>query len=92
MEVIAKIDSETYVCRVNHEELEKFLSQYYGKLEKLNVGSVIDLAAGYDHHTKICDAVSQVKSFVGNLENVIDCLKSGLKISSRNVVKKSGRQ
>ena len=37
MKVIAKVDSDKYICEVDHAEIEKFMDLYYGKMKKLNV-------------------------------------------------------
>lgn len=53
MKVIAKADDSTYICEVSHDELEKFLNQYYGKQPKLSVGDSVNLGQGYDFAVRI---------------------------------------
>lgn len=53
MKVIAKSSESKYICEVSHEELEKFLDQYYGKLRKLDVGHELNLGQGYDFSARI---------------------------------------
>lgn len=53
MKVIAKASDSKYICEVSHDELEKFLGQYYGNLAKLSVGQEVSLGQGYDFSTRI---------------------------------------
>ena len=53
MKVIAKASESKYLCEVSHDELEKFLNQYYGKLGKLSVGQEVDLGQGYNFASRI---------------------------------------
>jgi hypothetical protein len=53
MKVIAKANDSTYLCEVSHDELEKFLNQYYGKQPKLSVGDSVNLGQGYDFAVRI---------------------------------------
>jgi len=53
MKVIAKANDSKYICEVSHDELEKFLNQYYGKLDKLSVGQEVNLGQGYDFSARI---------------------------------------
>lgn len=62
MKVIAKASSKTYICEINHEELEKFLGFYYGNLGELSVGDAVDLGKGYNYSTRIEDACKQMTS------------------------------
>ena len=48
---ISDSHSEKYICEVSHDELCKLMSKsIYGndKLEKLKVGDIMNLGAGYD--------------------------------------------
>jgi hypothetical protein len=60
MKVIAKANDSTYICEVSHDELEKFLNQYYGKLPKLGVGQSVNLGQGYDFASRIETACRQM--------------------------------
>lgn len=60
MKVIAKASESIYLCEVSHDELEKFLNQYYGKLQKLSVGQEIDLGLGYSFASRIENACKQM--------------------------------
>lgn len=53
MKVIARANQSTYICSVSHDELEKFMGMYYGKLERLEVGEELNLGLGYDFATRI---------------------------------------
>lgn len=61
MKVIAKASESKYLCEVSHDELEKFMGKYYGKLEKLNVGQELHLGLGYDFATRIEHACKQMR-------------------------------
>lgn len=56
MKVIAKANDSKYICEVSHEELEKFMNQYYGKIEKLSVGQEVNLGQGHNFAVRIEDA------------------------------------
>lgn len=56
MKVIAKASSTVYICEVSHEELEKFLNQYYGTIKSLEVGQSVDLGQGYNFSLRIENA------------------------------------
>lgn len=60
MLVIAKASDSTYICQVNHDELEKFMNKYYGKMEKLKVGEEVNLGLGYNYAYKIEDACEKM--------------------------------
>ena len=53
MKVIAKASESTYICEVSHDELEKFMDQYYGKMQRLQVGDAVNLGQGYDFASRI---------------------------------------
>ena len=53
MKVIAKISEGQYICEVSHDELEKFMNQYYGKMGRLSVGQEVSLGKGYDFAARI---------------------------------------
>lgn len=67
MKVIAKANESTYICEVSHTELEKFMNQYYGKLDKLSVGQTVNLGQGHDFSGRIESAcktmVEAMKAF-----------------------------
>jgi len=53
VKVIAKASDSKYICEVSHEELEKFLGQYYGNMRRLEVGQELNLGQGYDFAGRI---------------------------------------
>ena len=53
MKVIAKVSETKYVCEVTHDELEKFMNLYYGKMSRLTVGEEVNLGQGYDFSSRI---------------------------------------
>lgn len=56
MQIIGKVNGDTYLAQVTHTELEKSADLYYGKLPKLDVGATVDLAAGHDYRDEIREA------------------------------------
>jgi len=64
MKVIAKASDSKYICEVSHDELEKFMNQYYGKLGKLSVGQDVNLGQGYDFSARIEQACKQMAEAV----------------------------
>ncbi len=56
MQVLAKVDAETFICQVKQDELEKFYNLYYGRMATLGVGQIIDLGKGYDYSAQIGQA------------------------------------
>lgn len=74
MKVIAKASESKYLCEVSHEELEKYLNQYYGKLDKLVVGEEIDLGKGYDFAARIetaCKSMADASREFGRAQSVM---------------------
>jgi hypothetical protein len=74
MKVIAKANESTYLCEVSHEELEKFLNQYYGNLSKLSVGQEVNLGQGYDFAVRIesaCKSMAQASKEFGRAQSVM---------------------
>lgn len=53
MKVIGMGEHDAYLCLVTHTELEKLADKYYGKLQRLRVGSEMNLGAGYDFRSDI---------------------------------------
>lgn len=68
MKVIGKISSDKYICEVTHTELEKLADKYYGNLPRLEVGSVMNLGAGYDFRAAIKEACMAVVEAEGKFE------------------------
>lgn len=53
MKVIGKTGRASYLCEIEHTELEKFLNQYYDHYEILTIGQKVDLGKGYDFHLAV---------------------------------------
>jgi predicted component of type VI protein secretion system len=53
VKVIAKASDSKYICEVSHDELEKFMNQYYGNMKRLEVGDDVNLGQGYDFSSRI---------------------------------------
>jgi hypothetical protein len=74
MKVIAKASDSKYLCEVSHEELEKFLNQYYGNLSKLSVGQEVNLGQGYDFAGRIesaCKSMAEASRKFGEAQSVM---------------------
>ena len=78
--------NETYICEVSHHELEKFFNQYYSnkKLGDFKTGDEIDLGTGFDHHTKIINALKETKSFIKSHRDVVRAITDGFLIFPGN--------
>ena len=65
MEIIAKINRDTVLCRVNLDEVDKFYNTYYRNKEiAFDIGDEIDLGRGYDFHRDMKDALKTIQTFV----------------------------
>lgn len=53
-------DRGEYIATVSHDEVEKVMGQYYGKLQPLKVGQAVHLGAGYDYAEAINRACQQM--------------------------------
>lgn len=71
-------DRDTYLCEVNHTELEKFMNLYYGKLDRLKAGQTIDLGTGYDHAVQIRDALAKTEDFINSSGKIITAITNGI--------------
>ena len=83
MKVIAKVSANHYVCEVFHQEIEKYLNLYYGKMKQLDIGNIIDLSKGYDWESNISSAVNKMEELVNSAEKVTEALKLGKLLKSR---------
>ena len=77
MEVIGNINHDTYICKVHHTELEKFLNQYFNGLNKLKTGDVVNLGDGYDFARDTQEALKTVSSLIKANEKVINTIMRG---------------
>lgn len=82
MKVIGKIKDDgkwsKYICEIGHEELEKFLNLYYGKLSPLDVGKEIDLGKGYDFAQNAKEACKQTSDFLKANAKIIKTITDGI--------------
>ena len=83
MKVIGIADRDTYLCEVDHKELEKFMGLYYGKLDRLKVGEEVDLGKGHDFHQDTKIALEQTTAFIESNKKVIDTIMTGIKVMGR---------
>jgi len=67
-----------YICTVRHDEVEKFMALYYGKMKTLNVGESIDLGKGHDYANEIADAMRKTQDFVQANQLVVTAILNGL--------------
>lgn len=78
MRVLAKASDKVYICEVTHDELEKFMNLYYGKLSTIKVGDGIDLSKGYDFYKDTTAALEKTKAFIDSNKKVIEAIFSGI--------------
>lgn len=76
--------SKSYICEVTHQELEKFLNLYFGKLDVLKDGDVIDLGKGYDHASEIKSAMKKTQDFIDSHPKIIKSILMGIEIGGKN--------
>jgi hypothetical protein len=82
MKVIGKKDNSTYICEVHHTELEKFLGLFYNKLNRLEVGNVVNLGKGYEYSGEIKSALENTRKFIESNKKVVEAILNGLSIES----------
>jgi len=80
MEVIGKVESDRFICIVNKTEIEKFLNLYYNKMDKIEVGSCINLGKGYDFYHDAMSAMACTEKFVRENKDVIDAVFTGIQV------------
>ena len=90
MKVIGKISDSRYICEVSHDELEKYLGLYFGKMTKILVGEVVDLGAGYNYHgqiKKICDSMEEsIRYYKSNQDTLLAFVKLMKELPDENSV------
>lgn len=73
MKVIGMSDRD-YICVVTHLELEKLTDKYFGNLDRLNVGSELDLGAGYNFSERIesaCKKMTEANKSFGEAQTTM---------------------
>jgi len=83
MEVLGKGSDDSYICKVSHTEIEKFMNLYYGKMGRLKVGESVDLGKGYDFMADTKDALRKTQAFIESNQEVIQAITSGILVMSR---------
>lgn len=83
MKVIGKTgDRDSYICVVNHVELEKFLNLYYGKLNRLEVGDSVDLGKGHDFASEAASAMHSTQQFIKDNQKIVTAILNGLQYAN----------
>lgn len=74
---IIGIAGNNYIAEIHHEELEKVVDKYYGKLPKLTTGIETDLlSVGYNFRGDIQSACRQMTDAVKQFEKAQKTLMS----------------
>jgi len=84
MKIIGKGANGDYIANVSHTELEKFLNQYYGKLDRLSIGEDVDLGLGYDFKSDIERALNKTQDFIEGNGKIITAILNGIQIVKFN--------
>lgn len=87
MKVLGISEGHRYIAEVSHTELEQFLNLYYGKLNHLKVGEIVDLGKGYDHAAEVSRAVSNLCDFIKNNRRIVDALSGGFLLRLASIAK-----
>lgn len=77
MKVIGLAGSE-YIATFSHDELERFFNLYYGKMEKLRVGSEVDLGKGFNFAHQAASALRDTAEFIKSNQKVVDTILNGM--------------
>jgi len=83
MKVIAKMDGDSYMCKVGHCELEHFLGLYYNQKGRLNVGDTVNLAEGHDFAQDTKRALDDTRKFIESNKKVIRSILDGVSLVGR---------
>ena len=75
--------NDTYICEVNHTEVEKHINLYYGNMGRLKEGEEIDLGAGYDFATEARDTLKQTESFFSANKKMLEAISKGINVFRR---------
>lgn len=82
MKILATENNERgraiYLCEVSHEEIEKFLNQYYNKLKYLQRGNTVDLGKGYDFLLESKKALEKTQELISSNKEVINTILTGI--------------
>jgi len=73
MKVIGEQGYDTWICVVSKQEVEKVFDKYYAKgadaLEKIKIGSEIDLGVGHDFRANIRDVCHEMRDAMKAFES-----------------------
>ena len=85
MKVIAVIGGRgsKYLCEIDHTEIEKYMGQYYGNMEKLKEGGELDLSKGFDFYSATKEAMQKTESFITAHKRTIDTIFNGIKLFNK---------
>ena len=84
MKVIGIGENKTYICEINHTELEQFLNKYYGNLKRLEVGDEINLGKGYKFYADTKQALNETRTFIKANEKIIKTILDGITFLNTN--------
>lgn len=73
----------TYICEVNHTEIEKHQNLYYGNMKTLKEGEEIDLGAGYDFAEEARETLSKTEAFFNANKKMIKTIAKGINVFRR---------
>lgn len=77
MKILATAAHDTFIAEVSRTEIEKVLDKYYGKLDtKLEPGTVVNLAAGYNFRAEIQSACRHMSDAMKQFESARATLMS----------------
>ena len=80
MKVIGEGQNGTYICEVQHTEIEKFMDLYYHKMDRLKIGDEIDFGEGYDFAQKAQSAYESMRKLVEDNKQVIKAIIKGVSV------------
>lgn len=69
-----------YICEVSHEELEKFMNLYYGKMAVLRAGEEIDLSKGHDFASDAKIALRKTEEFISSSSEIVKAIAEGVSL------------
>ncbi len=80
MKVIGEVKHDEFICIVNKDEIEKFMNLYYNKMNKICIGDVIDLGAGYDFASAAKHAMQETNRFIESNQKIIKTIMQGISV------------
>lgn len=83
MKVIGKVGDSAYICQISHNEIERFMDLYYGKMDKLSIGEEVDLGKGRDFFKSTMEALKKTEAFITANKDVIEMIVTGISVMTR---------